>query len=908
MHDFHYMTRTLIVAIACYGVVRLGIWLGAPDNFLAALWLSSGVGLFLMLCWGWRTMPAFFAGTVAALFTAPYPAISSFLMQCFIGLALIGQSWLIMRRCNLSGINSGNMGMLRAFGRAVVSGLVAPLLVVGVMLAFLGMQGEEGAKLMLQWWGWNILAIMLVLPFFCFVRLEGSVKNEKARFLLPVLVAVLAAIGFFKVAQTSELEAREAQFKARAGDIAIDIHRSIANYQFALDSVNLFYRASREIDHSEFHIFAQPLLERYPGMRSLAWVPRVHQDEREAFEAQSAKELGIEYGIWGFDSPFIEQGQRVYFPIRYVATVDKFLPVVKEEALGFDVASHPDRQKPLALAAKDGRQRASPPVRLVDSGALGFLIISPVYQSGLPVASEEERWVALKGVIIAVFQVDEVIDSVLQPDRLRYVNLKVRDIGLEKPIYQFTSGHSLNMSWQYQFALAGRTWELSLSPTYGFYQVPMWSPWVLVIGLLIACFMNFALIGILGRTAMVEAIVDQRTQELTRHQKALELAKQEAEQANRAKSSFLASLSHEIRTPLASIIGALDILKSMGLTDQQKPMVEVVHSSCAGLQELVSDVLDVARIESGKMELDSHVFNLHDLCREALSMTEALIGEKPVTIEMDIDADVPRQAQGDSLRLRQILMNLLGNAAKFTPEGTIRLSVELNGRSEDDCELLFLVEDTGIGIPRAKQENVFEKFSQAHVSREGNYGGSGLGLAICTELCRLMGGEIGVESSEGKGSRFWFTVQLTACAGSDAAEATGVPELTSIRFDGARILLAEDNVVNRRIISSIVRFFGAEVETASDGREAVEKIKSEGPFDIILMDCQMPGMDGIEATLSLRAMEIETPIIALTGNALVSDRERTLEAGMNDYLIKPVRRIDIARILKKWLPKGDGES
>ncbi len=387
---------------------------------------------------------------------------------------------------------------------------------------------------------------------------------------------------------------------------------------------------------------------------------------------------------------------------------------------------------------------------------------------------------------------------------------------------------------------------------------------------------------------------------LKRQARRLDDAKALAEAANEAKSQFLANMSHELRTPLSGVIGIAELLADEDLAEDQSGLVAQLVTSAGSLLRIVDDILDFARIEAGKLSVEMKPCHLTEVADDVVGLLEHRAREQGVDLRQTIPAHLPLVAT-DPARLRQILLNLLGNAIKFSPQGSVELRLSELQRDDERLRLRFEVEDNGIGISEQDQARLFEPFTQADFSASRRYGGTGLGLAIVKSLVELMDGSIGVESRPGEGSIFAFELPMRLVAEQEVK----VPAVDQrARFSDEkqlRVLLVEDNPVSSVVAEGILRYLGAAVDTAANGHEAVIKA-SQQTFDLILMDCQMPEMDGFEATREIRRLERQsgighTAIVALTAHALAEDRERCLAVGMDDHLAKPVRREALANVL-----------
>lgn len=386
----------------------------------------------------------------------------------------------------------------------------------------------------------------------------------------------------------------------------------------------------------------------------------------------------------------------------------------------------------------------------------------------------------------------------------------------------------------------------------------------------------------------------------------LKKARDDAERMSHSKGEFLANMSHEIRTPMNGVIGTLQLLEDTELTESQHEYVNVAYKSADALLAILNDILDLSKIEAGKLAFETIPFDLRDIVNDVVVLHALKAEQMGIYLNSEIDEALPSTVVGDPTRMRQVLVNLISNAIKFTSEGGVVVRLKLKLQDEKEVLIRVEVEDTGVGIPTSKHQKLFMAFSQADGSTTRKHGGTGLGLTIVRQLIEMMHGNLGIESEVGVGSKFWFVIPL-GLAQENKLQIEVVPD-KPVHLEG-KVLLVEDNPVNQMVAKKMLEKVGLQSELAENGVEALEMLKHDN-FDAVLMDCQMPEMDGFEATVLWREQERladlgHLPIIAMTANVMEGDKERCLDSGMDDYLGKPVRQAELGAVLQRWIKSSE---
>ncbi len=645
-----------------------------------------------------------------------------------------------------------------------------------------------------------------------------------------------------------------------------------------LVTASAFFDAARTVQRGEFARLVDPIIARNPAIQALEWIPRVPLAQRPAVEAAARRD--------GFAFAFTEHGpagmvptgpRAEYYPVYYVEPYKG-----NEKALGYDLASNPTRRAALEGAAASGRLLATARITLVQETGdqYGFLVFRPVYQGGADLSSEAARRRALRGFTLGVFRLGDIVEKVGRQARLK------PDPQLRLAIFDHDAPAGTRLLYPKGASFDALT---DLPPTLRVAKTLMVAgrPWDVVAyrAAPIALSGEVWLVPFLGALLAMVLAAYLRQNVVKRGLLAEKLA---AEKAHRTKSQFLATMSHEIRTPMNGITGMVGLLLDTPLSAEQQRFATTIRVSAESLLTVLNDILDISKLEAGRLDMEETPFDVLTLVEGVVDILAPRAAEKDLALTYDLEADARGLYLGDGGRLRQILLNLAGNAIKFTERGEVRLRLSARPEGEGRKRLFFSVKDSGVGIPDEAKPRLFTMFTQADASTARKFGGSGLGLAICKRLVEQMEGTIGFESTEGRGSSFYFSVPLRCL------EATGDIEDLSRALEGLSVLVVDDNAVNREVFRHRLTAWGARVAEAPDAWSAIEAVRQglDGgdPPHVVLCDHHMPCMSGLDLAMLLRADARANAIAFVlatsdTGGAVLPVSS---EACRNLTLLKPV--------------------
>lgn len=750
-------------------------------------------------------------------------------------------------------------------------------------------------------------------------RLSGCVVPIGV-FVLGALLSLAMASGSYNgIHQEGTL-----QFQRQVDRFSFEIQRRLNLPGYGLKGARGLYMASDRVTRNEFRYYVESrdLPHEFPGAIGFGVIERVKREDLSAFIAREQADEAPTYNVYP------ESSSDVLYVIKYIEPLQS-----NRKAWGFDVGSESRRRDGVERAIRTGEPAMTARLDLVqdDEHHAGFLYLVPVYKRGAPVATPAEREDALMVVVYAPIIIDYAFRDIAQhTDGLLEFNVydgqNPEDAELLFNYYSHSTRitglmpgpavyNGLYHATEY-VTVGGRVWMIQISSSALFdsavsHRIPI----LLGIGGLLLSLLFAALVWSLGSSrARAMALAESMTQDLAQ-------AKGRADAANQSKSEFLANMSHEIRTPLTAILGYTNLLKDDGDLSKAPPerinALTTIKSAGEHLLTIINDILDLSKIEAGKVTVEAIDTPLVALLGGILGLMRPRLDANGVDLQSSFVTAIPDRIVSDPTRLRQILVNIIGNAAKFTRSGSIQIRVSIEQCSPRNF-INFEIEDTGPGMTPKQAAGLFTPFTQADNSVTRRHGGTGLGLTISRRLAQVMGGDVFlVRTKLGEGSIFSVRLPYDEAEGAELvrescitsvvtteAPTPGTSSTEFLNLEG-RFLLAEDNAVNRRLILFHLKKAGAEVDETENGREALEMIlnaeSSSRPYALLLTDMQMPEMDGYTLARTLRDRGNPMPIIALTAHAMAEDRQKCIDAGCNDYVSKPIDKVELISSCRRWL-------
>lgn len=873
---------TFFLALAYFSTGYFSNALLAIDGYAVASWPPSGIALAGFLLWQKRALPGIIIGALLVnlihldvisdilhwqLFLQAVGVAGAIVLQAWIGCYIIVH--IIKAPLDLSSLKHSIQSLIIAgpVCCVIAASIGTTLLVVNNVIP-----SQAALDNFIAWWIGDSIGVLIFTPLLLAAFNYAQVRHRLQVIVPSLLIYALISISFYAAASVK----KEKDFQKQ--EAKINAVKSILTHK--LDEINshlsllaTFFASSETVNFKEFKRFTAKQLNYSSEIVALEWVPQVTAEQLQSFVQDAEQQTGVE-GIYvkelqnGKWQPV--SSRAVYYPIQLIHPL-----AGNEQLLGYDLASNQSRFKALQEAKALNGAIVTEPVDLIqdtNEHYKGVLFSTPVFRD---VQIESD----FKGLVLAVVSLKRLAQSIhFSPNNDIEVSFSdITDPENSQLIYAPNDAEQEKIH-QYQVLIGGRIWQIELSDT------KKHAPWLMywfaqIIGMLFVWLLITFLISVTGTNIQVR-------EQVARQTKTLRQEKQKADQASRTKSQFLANMSHEVRTPINGIKGLHYLALQQSDWSQARTYIEQADGALSVLLRVLNDVLDFSKIEAGKLELLQEPVNVTELITEIENLFQFEVTAKSLTFTCQLEVDSDLEIATDPIRLKQVLLNLLNNAVKFTEQGSITLRVW-----QHDDATHFSVTDTGVGISAEVQQQLFQPFSQADSSTSRQYGGTGLGLSICKKLVELMAGEISLKSNVGQGSTFTFYLPFKSplVMVKEAVTKSYDIDVSNINLAGVAILLVEDNPLNQHVASAILKTKGGIADIANDGFEAVAKV-SEKNYDIILMDIQMPKMDGLQATKAIRneLMMSDIPIIGLSANAHDEDVKKANSVGMDDYLTKPI--------------------
>jgi signal transduction histidine kinase len=925
---------TLLIALT-YSIAGLaGLLLGAPSPVFP----SAGLALGAALWFGNRALPGIWLGALILN----------------LGLNWLGDHWLgdrlsitllIVTTVISSGATLQGFAGARLVKRALPDGwqemareteVIRFLLHGGVAAGLIS--ASFGASALLAssqigrgafffvWWTWYVGDVIGILVFgplsLLILNRRDDLWRERQRLILyPMLMTLGLAILAFHGANRWERRALAEQLRQAGESLVREVDHRLSIHREILSALKQYIAATPSVTPFQFEQFTRSMLKD-KDLVAVGFSEWVLLQERPAYEARLNRAFpGGKFQIAEFDERHLlarAASRPAYGPTSLVMPVEE-----NRLALGFDNYSEASRRAAMDEAIISQEMAVTPPFRsgpdpgpATPSHILEFMPINAM-------DSHDASLSRLRGFAMALVRIDRMVALATQDAIPAGLIIELRHPNSpesETPLIRFsTSAGELKpirseAAWPIRQRMDRLGWNLSVLPTQVYLdQHRSWVPWLVgVFGLLFAALLQVHMLGMTGGAAIIQ-----------RKNKDLEAARQvlsdlnanlehkvaertaQVEAANAAKTLFLAHMSHEIRTPMNGVLGMAQLLNRENLSSAQQELVEHILAAGQSLSSILNDILDFSKIEAGQMTLDIHPFDMNVMLNEVVRIVAVSAEKKAIRLRLVAADNVRGEWLGDALRLKQVLYNLAGNAVKFTLEGEVVIHACSVEHSSTQAHVRFEVRDTGIGMDAATVAQLFEPFTQADSTITRRFGGTGLGLSICKRLVAMMDGEIGIDSAPGLGSTFWFEIPLRREQAARLPVAAARPA-AGAALDGLRILVVDDSAINRMVARKALEHWGVRVSLAGDGAEALDALRERpADYDLVLMDMQMPVMDGLTATRAIRQdlNLARLPIIALTAGVLDEERRAAFAAGVNDFLPKPIDLGRMAEMIRKYCPR-----
>lgn len=885
--------RTVVLAVLYYFSGKLGLLLSIPPGFATAIFPPTGIALACLYIFGPKVIMGVFLGSLALNIStnaqngADLSSLNFYITPTLIGLGALIQSFFSyffskpFYKTQLPLVKTTDVALF-----LLLAGPVSSLFNSIYSPTLLYLNGSIGSDNFLftwfNWWVGDTLGVLLIFPIL--ISIFGREKKiwKKRRYVvsIPLIICLLICIITFWQVNKGQYQKMEADFSNIADKIHNKINNELQKTVSKVESVRNFFYASEFVDKDEFEEFVSHIIEDESGLTAFQWAPYT---SKKALPSLS-KELSYKLD----SSDIFDEAHHAYI-IKYSSPIFD-----NKKILGMNLNKYPEIIKAINYSVV----LYSPTVSSLDhalsnSNDKSFILVVPVFkQSG---TSKEE----ILGVIIGQVSVDIFFRTIFNLSETNNIKFEIFDPQnkTDTLLYRINDPKIPDFSIinrRYTQKVYNRDYEISLTPkiTYFAKQSTLISWSVLVGGLSISCLLGTFLLSFSGRELEIQKEVEKKTKEL-------QIMNAQLQEATLAKSIFLANMSHEIRTPMNAILGVSDLLEDHLNTKKQRDDLQIIKKSAQDLLIIIEDILDISKLEANKISINDTNFSLNQLIKDIAAMFRPMATNKNIDFSVLKKGEIYDYLHGDSARIKQVLSNLISNAIKFTDSGSIK--VRITGRKErEQVHLRFRVIDTGIGISDEEINRLFKPFEQLSNGTTKIYKGTGLGLSISKGLSEMLGGSLHYQKAKEGGSMFVFDITLDTASEAEFENEQHLDVKVHENLYGKKVLIVEDNLINQKICERILDKIGLEYITCDNGQMAIDILEKES-IDIIVMDCQMPILDGYKTTEIIRnELKLEdTYIIALTANAMKEDRDKCLNAGMNDYISKPIDRKTFIKALNK---------